>query len=200
MQINPYVEPGESSESGSEEAVQIIRGSLRPVAAPALKLGQTPKGTMVKRADVLAGDSVPAIVRCNNCGEPISTVDWERGLCKDCLSTQTSIPSETRDPLLPTQDERYEETEEPMSGVAAAASRRQAFQPIIVTKAMHTRAESVRRLHECMGHPSARRLMEPISGGKIIDCPLTSIDICRADEIFGRCKACEAAKIISSTV
>ena len=61
-------------------------------------------------------------------------------------------------------------------------------------KAQQKRAELAKQLHECMGHPSSRRLIETINSGKLINCPLTMIDVRRAEGIFGRCKACEAAK------
>ena len=78
--------------------------------------------------------------------------------------------------------------------MASAATRNRQFQPIIVTKAQQARAESARKLHDCMGHPSTKRLIESVQGGKITNCPLTAIDIRRAEDIFGRCRSCEAAR------
>ena len=109
-----------------------------------------------------------------------------------------SAPSDEDPPYQPGSEAGSEEEDEMWASAARRTgpnvSRGRPFQPTIVTKSQHARAEAARKLHECMGHPSTRRLMESISSGKITDCQLTSADIRRAEEIFGRCRACEAAK------
>ena len=101
------------------------------------------------------------------------------------------IETKERDDAIQEDQERDQANEDKVETTANAA---RAFEPVLITREQRRRAELAKQLHECMGHPSSRRLVETITSGKLVNCYLTAKDVKRAEDEFGRCRACEAAR------
>ena len=63
-----------------------------------------------------------------------------------------------------------------------------------ITRAQHTKLLETKALHEALGHPSAKRLKQTLSSGKLTDCHLTAQDVDLMYKVLGECEACLAGK------
>lgn len=63
-----------------------------------------------------------------------------------------------------------------------------------ITRALHAKLLEAKKLHDALGHPSAKRFKQTLASGKILDCSITAKDIDLMYEILGECTSCLAGK------